>query len=450
MSPLPVVVVGAGPVGLAAAAHLVSRDLVPLVLEAGSDVAASVRSWSHVRLFSPWRYDVDRAAAALLERHGWAAPPADELPTGHDLVDRYLRPLSRVPELASALRLDARVVAITRLGTDKVKTAGRERLPFVVRVRSSDGEEREVLAQAVIDASGTWSSPNPLGASGLPALGEVSLAERIHYGIPDVLGQHRARYEGRTTLVVGAGHSAANAILALVELAEVAPGTRVLWATRGSNLARVFGGGDADGLPERGRLGERLRALVDSGGLELVTDLRITALERRRDELVVRGRRPDGEIELRGIDQVVAATGQRPDLGLTRELRVEVDPALESVRALAPLIDPNEHSCGTVRPHGEAELRQPEPGFYVVGSKSYGRAPTFLLATGYEQARSVVAHLAGDLAAARRVELDLPETGVCSVSLPSGGGCCGPAEPEPPAASCCAAPAAAAPSSCCG
>jgi hypothetical protein len=115
-------------------------------------------------------------------------------------------------------------------------------------------------------------------------------------------------------------------------------------------------------------------------------------------------------------------------------LRLDVDPILGSTRALAPLIDPNEHSCGTVPPHGMDELAHPEPGFYAIGMKSYGRAPTFLMATGYEQARSVVAALAGDWAAARDVQLDLPETGVCSSNLPvdsdridssTSGGCCG-------------------------
>ncbi len=426
---LPVVVIGAGPVGLAAAAHLLVRNLRPVVLEAGADIASSIRSWSHVRLFSPWRYDVDRAAASLLEPRGWVAPDPEALPTGADLLERYLRPLAQVPAIASALRLDARVVAISRLGTDKVKTAARGDVPFVVRTRGSDGVERELLARAVLDASGTWATPNPLGASGLPALGEASLADRIHYGIPDVLGRDRQRYAGRTTLVVGAGHSAANTILALVELAEDAPGTRVIWTTRGSNLARVFGGGDADGLPERGKLGARLRSLVSSGDLKLVSELRITEVAEDRGRLAVRGHGPGGPLALDGIDRIVAATGQRPALDIARELRVEVDPALESVRALAPLIDPNEHSCGTVRPHGEAELRQPEPGFYVVGGKSYGRAPTFLLATGYEQVRSVVAYLAGDHAAAERVELDLPETGVCSTSAsPGASGCCPPTE----------------------
>lgn len=440
---LPVVVVGAGPVGLAAAAHLLTRNLRPLVLEAGPDVASNVQAWGHVRLFSPWRYDVDHAAAALLEPYGWVAPPPEELPTGSELVALYLRPLAQVPGMAEAIRFDARVVAITRLHTDKIKTSGRADVPFVVRTRSRDGKEREFLARAVLDASGTWATPNPLGASGLVALGESALANRIHYGIPDVLGADRTQYDGRTTLVVGAGHSAASSLLSLVELAEASPKTRAIWATRGSNLARVFGGGDADGLPERGRLGQRLRSAVDSGALRLITELRIGELAALSDGVRVRGARAGEELELRGIDRIIAATGQRPDLGVTRELRVELDPALESVRALGPLIDPNEHSCGTVRPHGEAELRQPEPGFYVVGGKSYGRAPTFLLATGYEQVRSVVAHLAGDLAAARRVELDLPETGVCSVGGAAGdGGCCGPPTTQ--------AKADAAPSGCCG
>src|SRR5688572_4170997 len=203
---LPVIVIGAGPVGLAAAAELVTRDLPVLVLEAGDDVAANVRDWGHVRLFSPWRYNVDKAAARLLESSGWSLPPPDDLPTGGELVADYLRPLARVPELAGRIRYGVRVLAVTRLATDKVKSEGRETRPFVVRFVDATGGEDELLGRAVVDATGTWATPNPLGAAGLPALGETSLREHVHYGIPDVLGAHRARYAGRTTLVVGAGH----------------------------------------------------------------------------------------------------------------------------------------------------------------------------------------------------------------------------------------------------
>lgn len=425
---LPVVVIGAGPVGLAAAVRLLERGLEPLILEAAADVAASPRDWGHVRLFSPWRYNVDKVAVQLLEGAGWTAPPADDMPTGNELYGRYLRPLAALADIRDRLHLDRRVVAITRQGVDKVRTSRRQDVPFVVRAASAAGVSEEFLARAVIDATGTWWSPNPLGAAGIPAAGEATFKDRIHHGIPDVLERDRGRYASKTTLVVGAGHSAANSILGLAELARTSEGTSIIWATRSDNLTRVFGGGDGDGLPARGKLGAELRALTENGSLSLVQNFRIEALREVAGKLEVAGTRDGKVFALSGIDSIVASTGQRPDLAMTRELRLSLDPALESAQVLGPLIDPNEHSCGTVRPHGARELAHPEPNFYIIGSKSYGRAPTFLLATGYEQARSVAAMIAGDLAAASRVELELPETGVCKSDLQSdAGGCCVPA-----------------------
>lgn len=436
---LPVAVIGAGPVGLAAAARLIERGIRPLVLEAGARVGAHLRDYGHVRLFSPWQYNVDPAMAALLAPTGWRHPDPQALPLAREVVDDVLEPFAALPQVAAALRLNTLVTRISREGFDKVKTAGREQAPFEIHARQ-DGQPVVLRARAVIDASGTWSRPNPLGASGLPAVGEPEQAARIFYGIPDVLGAHRARYAGKRTLVVGAGHSAANALLALAALAKDAPGTQLAWSVRSPVLARVFGGGAADALPARGRLGTELKALRDQGGLEFVGGLRITSLREQGGRLVVEGRGADGAPRrIEDIDQVICATGQRPDLGLASELRVRVDAMLESTEALAPLIDPNVHSCGTVRPHGHRELSHPEPGFYTLGVKSYGRAPTFLMATGFEQARSVVAAIAGDLEAADRVELDLPETGVCGVGEAepeasavggaTGGSCCPPAPP---------------------
>jgi N-acetylglutamate synthase-like GNAT family acetyltransferase len=429
---LPVAVLGAGPVGLAAAAQLIDRGIPFFILEAAPTVGANLLDYGHVRLFSPWRYDIDATMARLLEPSGWQAPEADELPLAGEVVQRVLEPFARLPPVASALRLSTKVIAVTREGFDKVKSAGREQAPFVIRA-VHQGQTIELRARAVIDSTGTWNTPNPLGASGLPAIGELELADRIVYGIPDVLGAHRSRYAGRRTLVVGAGHSAANALLALAELAGQVPGTRLLWSVRSPVLTRVFGGGDADALPARGALGSSLRSLRDSGGLAFHAGLRITRIGRQGDALGVVGVDADGHAQrLDGIDQIICATGQRPDLSITSELRVKLDPWLESNEALGPLIDPNLHSCGTVRPHGHRELAHPEPGLYTVGVKSYGRAPTFLMATGFEQVRSVVAALAGDLEAADRVELDLPETGVCSVGGSAteglaGAACCGPA-----------------------
>lgn len=463
---LPVAVLGAGPVGLAAVAQLVERGLPFVALEAGEQVGSNLLDYGHVQLFSPWQYDVDPAMARLLAPTGWTPPPAAELPRAGEVVERVLRPFAALPQVAPSLRLRARVLAVSREGFDKVKSAGRERAAFLVRYRQG-GAVHELRARAVIDATGTWNQPNPVGANGLPALGELEARDRIFYGIPDVAGALRGRYEGRRTLVVGAGHSAANALLALSELARQAPGTRLAWAVRSPALRRVFGGGAADALPARGALGAALRRLRDSGALEFWSGLRITAIERVGEQLRITGLDARQQpIFVDGIDEIICATGQRPDLAPTSELRLKLDPWLESNEALGPLIDPNLHSCGTVRPHGHRELAHPEPGFYTLGVKSYGRAPTFLMATGFEQARSVVAALAGDLAAADRVELQLPETGVCSLdaAAPAGaGGCCGAPAASPvavaaalppvraSAASCGGArPAAAPASSCCG
>ncbi|MBN9392304.1 MAG: FAD-dependent oxidoreductase [Chloroflexi bacterium] len=430
---LPVVVIGAGPVGLAAAAHLVKRGETPLVLEAGSTVGASIRQWGHVRVFSPWKYNIDPVSASLLKETGWQEPAGDYLPTGAEFVEQYLEPLAATPSLKAHIHLNSKVLAVTRLGFDKLKSVGRENAPFLVMVeqRPVDGqrEEIEILAKAVIDASGTYTQPNVLGASGVPARGEKALSQsgRIFYGIPDVLGRERARYAGNRVLVVGSGHSAFNALLDLVELSKEEPGTRITWVIRRKYLDNLYGGESNDALPARGSLGYRLHQAVEEGKIKLVSGFKIANLEQTGVGITVTGEHR----KLPPVDQIIATTGFRPDLSMTGELRLNLDPSLESPAALAPLIDPNVHSCGSVPPHGEAELAHPqEPGFYTVGMKSYGRAPTFLMLTGYEQVRSIVSALVGDWKAAREVELVLPQTGVCSVNnrnLTDDGGasCCG-------------------------
>ena len=435
---LPVAVVGAGPVGLAAAAHLLRKGEIPIVFETGSSVGAAVLQWGHVRLFSPWRYLLDREAVTLLAPGGWQAPDPEGYPTGRDLVERNLIPLANTPQVQPHLHLETRVMAVSRQGIDKQKTSGREQAPFVLRVTSASGVEHYVLARAVIDASGTYHTPNPLGAHGIPARGERALGEHIFYGIPDVLGTQRGRYAGRRVLVVGSGHSAFNALLALAVLAQEHPSTRLLWAIRRADLHQLFGGGEHDALPARGELGQRIRALVESGQVRLVTRVHIQALEQTSEGIVIVGE----EERLGPVDEIIATTGFRPDLSPLRELRLALDASLESPVALAPLIDPNVHSCGTVPPHGVDELSHPEEHFYIAGMKSYGRAPTFLALTGYEQVRSIVSALTGDWEAARNVELVLPETGVCSTGagsscgVPAGHRVAGRGDLAEPSASC--------------
>ena len=432
-----VAVIGAGPVGLAAAAHLLERGLDPVVLEAGPAVGHAMRQWSHVRLFSPWGYNVDKAAGRLLAPTGWNSPEPQAYPTGGELVESYLAPLATLTALKDRIRTQARVTGIGRVGLDKVKTVGRAQAPFELRYRNGAGEAT-LLADAVIDCSGTWFSPNPAGASGLPAIGEDLAKDRIAYGMPDVLGAQRVRYAGKAVAVLGAGHSAAGTLIDLATLAREVPETRIIWLLRGGDPAKSFGGGANDKLAARGAVGLMLADLVAKGSLRVETSFRVTRIESAEPGLRIAATMAGDTREVMA-DELIVATGFRPDLGFLKELRLGLDPALECPPALAPLIDPNEHSCGTVRPHGAQELAQPEPNFYIAGMKSYGRAPTFLMLTGYEQVRSIAAELVGDRKAARRVELVLPETGVCSVSASApASGCCG-GPPPSEASACCAA-----------
>ncbi len=428
MGDLPVVVIGAGPQGLAAAAHLLERGLEPLVLESGDGPASAVAEWGHVRLFSAWPELVDPASARLLAPTGWQVLETG-YPTGAEWVERYLAPLADA--LGDRVRFSARVTGVSRKGRDRLVDSGRGEQPFTVHIADASGRESRIGARAVIDASGTWRKPNPAGADGLPAIGERSAAEVITYEIPTRASTDR--YAGKHTVVVGAGASAFNAILELEQIAHGHPGTRITWAIRRAVSGNTFGGGAADQLPQRGALGQRAKQAVEDGRVDLVTGFRTSEIRRDGDgRAVLVGE--DGN-ELPPADTVVVLTGFRPDLSFLSEMRLDLDPTLEAPRKIAVEIDPNIHSCGSVQATGAADLAQPEPDLYLVGMKSYGRAPTFLAMTGYEQVRSVVAQLAGDYEAAARVELSLPDTGVCGGAGlfdedgGSGGGCCAPAAP---------------------
>ena len=433
-----VAIIGAGPVGLAAAAHALERGLKPIVLEAGPEAGRAVRAWGHVRMFSPWEYNIDKAAARLLAATGWNSPDPTAYPTGAELVSGYIEPLATRTALKDHIKTRAEVIAISRVGFDKVKTKGREAAPFEIRYRNGKGPET-LRADAVIDASGTWNAPNPAGGNGLAAIGEREQAARIAYAMPDVLRRDRVRYAGKAIAVLGAGHSAIGTLIDLVRLTDDTPETKVIWLLRGDSPEKAFGGGANDKLSARGELGATFARLVRDGRLQVETGFRVSHLSDKDGRLRIgAGSACCGRHVI--ADEMIVATGFRPDMSFLSELRLALDPALECPPTLAPLIDPNEHSCGTVRPHGARELAQPEPGFYFAGMKSYGRAPTFLALTGYEQVRSIVADIAGDKEAAARVELVLPETGVCSRSPvdSEAAGCCG-GHAKADASACCAA-----------
>jgi hypothetical protein len=311
---------------------------------------------------------------------------------------------------------------------------GRAEQPFVVHVIDADGVETRLQARAVIDASGTWQHPNPAGADGVRAIGERAAAAIGVLSYVPPRDADAADFAGKHIVVVGSGHSAMTAIIELAAIVRGDRSTTVSWVLRRELVGDTFGGGAADELPQRGALGVRSREAVDEGHVALLTGFRTERVQVVDGRVILHAE--DGRT-LRPADHVVVLTGFRPDLSFLSEMRIELDPILQAPVRLAPSIDPNLHSCGSVTPHGAAELAHPEPDLYIVGMKSYGRAPTFLAMTGYEQVRSVAAELAGDHEAARRVELVLPETGVCGgAGLFDGSdgensdGCCGPAPSE--------------------
>lgn len=441
---LPVAVIGAGPIGLAAAAHLLSRGIRPLIIEQAPTVGGNIASWRHVRLFSNWAMNIDPAARRLLDRSGWRPPDAAAFPTGGDLIDEYLQPLALLPEIARQLLLNTSVRSITRVGLDKAAQEDwRAMSPFRVLV-SDEGGERSIQASAVIDASGNLLTPNPLGGEGTPAIGESGVRRRIRYGIPDVEKLERSSYLGKRTLVVGSGHSALNALVALSALSREDPKTRIIWAVRRGDASTLLGGRSAEPLEARTRLTDAVRDMLVRDSLKVEADFWITRIEEAIAGFVVY----DENRALPAVDQIICATGYRPNLSILRELQLAMDPRFECPKQLAELVDARRFPCGSAPPHGIDRLVHPETGFFIVGAKSYGRASTFLLTSGYEQVRSIAAALAGDRESSMRTEIVMPigscggdcGTGCCTTeggggcgtsSCGAGGGCCVPSPKAP-------------------
>jgi thioredoxin reductase len=411
----PVVIVGAGPAGLAAAAQAHARGMATVVLEAGGSAGSAVQEWGHVRLFSPWSELVDPVAEKLLAESGWTGPDPTAYPTGRDWVEQYLAPLAELLAAQPGVEIayGHRVTGVARAGRDRLVAVGREDVPFTVHAATPAGR-RSITACAVIDASGTWGTPNPLGGDGYLADGEAEHADRILYGIPDLTDPAVvARYAGKHVALAGRGASAQNALVALTTLAATQPGTRVTWLIRRGDTEKAFGGGDNDKLVARGALGKNAQRAVEEGPVTTVTGFRTTTVTSQEDRLALTS--IDGQ-QVTDVDEVIVVTGFRPDHSWLSEVHLDLDGELSAPTALAPEIHPAYHSCGSVMPHGADLLRQPEGDLYLVGMKSYARAPSFLTLTGYEQTRSVVAEIAGDYEAAGRVELVLPDSGVCGGS----------------------------------
>jgi thioredoxin reductase len=393
---LPIAIVGAGPVGLAAAAHLRRYDLDFVVLEAGEGVGAAVRQWRHVRLFSAWAQNLDAAAVELLRAGGWPLPRLSQIPTGDELIRHYLEPLAAAPALRGRIMLANRVRSITRLSADRSSREKRDELPFELCIESGgDGTRMPALlhARAVIDATGTLDTPKPTGANGLPIAGEAACRDLITYGVPS---PRALAAVGERVLVVGSGHSAMHGIVALTFAAAHA-GRTVHWAFRRENADCILCGDEADRFPARLVLQAKAREAVTAGRVRVHCDTVFARAERTSSGIEMTwacGQR-------REFDHVIVATGYKPDHGMTSELQMSLDPIYEAPLGMRGVLDLARGACAAVPAHGEAELRHVEPDFYIVGMRSFGRASSFLMRAGYEQVRTIAARLAGDDEASR-------------------------------------------------
>ncbi len=398
-SPNSLAIVGAGPIGLEAALAALERGFDAHVFERG-EVGAHVRAWGHVRMFTPWRMNWTARGCAALAESGWQRPDPDACPTGHEFADLYLDPLARLPRLKGRVHAGAQVAHISRAGTRKSEHVGRpERAarPFRLLVRDRGGRESFLHARAVIDASGVYGQHNWMGSGGIPARSEMYLAPQLSYHLDDVLGAQRARYAGKRTLLVGGGHSAATAAEALARLAEEAPGTAVVWVTR-KPAGALYADLADDPLAERRRLVARARALLAGaspavahvGGAEVEALEFNSATHRFRVTLLV-GEQPRVE----EVHNVLALVGYGPDNSLYRELQMhECYASRGPMKLAAALLGADASDCLAVPAFGADMLASPEPDFYLLGNKSYGRTPTFLLQTGHQQVEDVVNALA--------------------------------------------------------
>ncbi|MGI8632738.1 MAG: flavoprotein [Solirubrobacterales bacterium] len=397
--PVKIAILGAGPVGLEAALAAAERGWSFRVYEASLRPAGHVRSWGHVRAFTPWDMNVSPRAEGALTAAGIAVPSEGRTPTGDELADELLDPLAGLDTIAPHIRLGHKVLAVGRQGLlkhEEISSPERAARPFSILVSGPDGERIE-HAEAVLDCTGTYGKPNTLGDAGIPAPGETELADRIDRRIPDLTDP--AGWAGQIVLLTGAGHSAQTAARELAELARQAPDTRVIWSTR--SPSPDWGAVDNDPLPARAELNAAAAALArgDSGAVEFLPGHVTSRLAERVGKIAVT--LANGSATEVEVDRVLSLNGGIGDNELYRQLQVhECYATCGPITLSAALLEGDSSDCMAQGGQGADVLRNPEPRFFIVGAKSYGRNSQFLMRTGWQQVDDVIGILADELAGA--------------------------------------------------
>lgn len=393
-----VAILGSGPTGLEAALAAAEAGYSFAVYETAPEIAGHVADWGHVRLFTPWSMNVSPRARQALAAAGREVPDGDICPTGAELRRELLEEIADLPQIAPHLRLSSRVLGVGRRGLlkhEEISSAERARRPFRLLIER-DGREQVEEADVVLDCTGSYGVPNSLGDGGIPAPGETSLGERIGHRIPD-LSREAGDFAGRTVLLAGAGHSAQTAARDLAELAASAPGTRVVWAVREGDPC--WGTVADDPLPARAGLARRSGELVAgaSPAVEIHRSAAVESLEREGEKIRVTLRLADGGTSTMVVDRVLSLTGSVGDSTLYRQLQVHECYAFAAPMKLSAALlgAAGGGNCLAQTSHGADTLANPEPGFFILGSKSYGRNNTFLVRVGWEQVGEVFGALGG-------------------------------------------------------
>lgn len=391
------VILGAGPVGLDAALAAREAGMDFFVLEQGDRIAANVSQWGHVRLFSPWSFNVSSRMESVLKGAGRPVPSKGDPPTGAELVRELLEPVVSLASLESKVRTGARVVSVSRDGFlkhEEIGTGRRVEAPFRILFEDANGGEHVALARVVLDCTGTWNHPNWLGRGGIPALGERR-SSRIVRRIPDFEAE-AGDWVGRHVVLVGAGHSAFTAACGLARLAGGSPDTRVTWVLRSPSPS--FTTYEDDPLPARSKLA-RDAVSIASGGCPQIQVLRgrsVHAVEDLPGGVKVTLMSTEGELSDHEADRVLSLVGSVGDRSLYHQLQIHECYATQGPMKLAATLlgAGGGADCLAQESHGADVLASPEPDFYILGSKSYGRNNTFLLRVGFEQVTEVFAELA--------------------------------------------------------
>lgn len=383
-----IAILGAGPIGLEAALAAARRGDDFTVYESAPTVGGHVRRWGHVRTFTPWSMNVSPRMRAAVP----GAPSSGALPTGAELARELLEPAAATAPLAGRIRLGTRVLAVGREGLLKHEAIGdprRAARPFRLLLAGPDGSETIARADVVVDATGTYGNPNRLGDGGIDAVNERAFEDRIDRFLPAL---DDGAWAGKTILLTGAGHSAQTAARELATFARDAPGTRVVWAVR--NPAPDWGAVAGDPLPERAALNAAAARLA--AGASDAVSLRVgcvtEALHGHGERIVVTLR--NGASEDVEVDRILALNGGVGDHALYRQLQVHECYATSGPMNLAAaLLGDAGADCLAVSSHGPDTLRNPEPGFFILGAKSYGRNSQFLLKAGWRQVDDVFGSL---------------------------------------------------------